>query len=172
MAAGHWPFTGDPIRFTTDLELIDGQHRLQAIIEADVTIPLVVVFGLEPRAKHALDMGRKRSAGDVLALKGYAQSSRLSGAGRQLLFIKYDNHNAKITNAEIEEIVNRHSKLADCTHHFNNTRDISPALLTALYYILAYLMDDEQTAVALQNAMSGCGGLRPPRLLFKAGIPA
>jgi len=172
MAAGHWPFTGDPIRFTTDLELIDGQHRLQAIIEADVTLEMVCVFGLEPRAKHALDMGRKRSAGDVLALKGYAQSSRLSGAGRQLLFIKYDNHNAKITNAEIEAVVAKHPKLADCTHHFNNTRDISPALLTALYYILAYLMDDEQTAVALQNAMRGCGGLRPPRLLFEVGVPA
>jgi hypothetical protein len=41
-----------------------------------------------------------------------------------------------------------------------------------MYYILAYLMDDEKTAAALQNAMRGMGGLRPPRLLFKAGVPA
>jgi len=171
MAAGHWLFTGDAIRFTTKPELIDGQHRLQAIIEADVTMSCVVVFGLEPKAKHALDMGRKRSAADVLALKGYPQSTRLSGAARQLLYIKHDNHNAKVTNAEIEAIVENHPKLADITHHFNNTRDISPALLTALYYILAYLMDDEETAIALQNVMRGSGGLRPPRLLFKAGVP-
>jgi len=86
-------------------------------------MPFFVVFGLEPRAKHALDMGRKRSAGDVLALKGYSQSSRLSGAARQLLHIKYNN-NAKITNAEIEAIIAKHTKLADVTHHFNSTRGI------------------------------------------------
>jgi hypothetical protein len=172
MKNGHWPFTGDPIRFTTDCELIDGQHRLQAIIEANMPMEMVCVFGLEPKAKHALDMGRKRSAGDVLALKGYSQSSRLSGAARQLLHIKYNNHNAKVTSAEIEAIVEKHPKLGDCTHHFNSTRGVSPALLTALYYILAYLMDDEQTAMALQNAMRPMRGLRPPRLSFKAGVPA
>jgi hypothetical protein len=151
MRNGHWLFTGDAIRFTTKPELIDGQHRMKALIEADTALQMVCVFGLEPRAKHALDMGRKRSAADVLALKGYGQSSRLSGAARQLLYIKYNSPSARVTNAEIEEIVDRHPKLADCTHHFNNTRDISPALLTAL---------------RVQP-----GGLRPPRLSFKAGVP-
>jgi hypothetical protein len=172
MAAGHWFFIFFPIRFTTDRELIDGQHWLQAIIEADMPMEMVCVFGLEPKAKHALDMGRKRSAGDVLALKGYSQSSRLSGAARQLIYIKHNSPNGKVTNAEIEAIVEKHPKLADCTHHFNNTRGVSPALLTALYYILAHLMDDEKTATALQNAMRPMRGLRPPRLSFKAGVPA
>jgi len=108
--------------------LIDGQHRMKALIEAEATLQMVCVFGLEPNAKHALDMGRKRSAGDVLALKGYSQSPRLAGAARQLLHIKYNSPSAKVTNAEIEAIVENHPKLGDCTHHFNNTRDISPAL--------------------------------------------
>jgi len=172
MAPGHWLFTGDAIRFTIKPELIDGQHRMRAPIEAEATLQMVCVFGLEPRAKHALDMGRKRSAGDVLALKGYSQSSRLSGAACQLLHIKHNSQSVRVTNAEIEAIVEKHPKLADVTHHFNSTCGISPALLTALYYILVYLMDDDQTAVALQNAMRRSGGLRPPRLLFKAGVPA
>jgi len=152
MRNGHWLFTGDAIRFTTQPELIDGQHRMKALIEADIALQMVCVFGLEPNAKHALDMGRKRSAADVLALKGFPQSSRLSGAARQLLYIKHNAQSARVTNAEIEEVVEKHPKLADVTHHFNNTRDISPALLTAL---------------RIQP-----GGLRPPRLLFKAGVPA
>jgi len=153
MRNGHWLFTGDAIRFTNKPELIDGQHRMKALIKANITLPMVCVFGLDPRAKHALDMGRKRSAADALALKGHTQSSRLSGAARQLLYIKHNSQSARVTNAEIEELVERHPKLADVTHHFDNTPDISPALLTALYYVLAYLMDDEATAIALQNAM-------------------
>jgi len=87
MRNGHWLFTGDAIRFTTKPELIDGQHRMKALIKANITLPMVCVFGLDPRAKHALDMGRKRSAADALALKGHTQSSRPSGAARQLLYI-------------------------------------------------------------------------------------
>jgi len=132
MRNGHWLFTGDAIRFTNKPELIDGQHRMKALIEAEATLQMVCVFGLEPNAKHALDMGRKRSAGDVLALKGYSQSPRLAGAARQLLHIKHNSPSARVTNAEIEEVVEKHPKLADCTHHFNNTRDMSPAFLTAL----------------------------------------
>ncbi len=172
MRSGRWPFTGDPIRFTTDGELIDGQHRLHAVIEADLTIPFLCVFGLEPRAKHALDTGRKRSAGDVLALKGYPQAARLSGAARQLLYIKHNTLSARVTSGEIEDIVERHPKLAECTHMFNNTRDISPSLLTALYYLLAYKMDEDACARDLVNAMRSVEGLRPSRLLFKAGLPA
>ena len=187
IAAGHWPFTGDAIRFDVDANLIDGQHRIKAIIESGVTLPFVVVFGLDPKAKHALDMGRRRSAADVLALKGYTQSTRLQGAARQLLLIKHNSYSAKITTAEIEDIVERHPKLAECTHHFNNTRDISPSLLTALYYILAHLLEEPDHATDLLNAMRyhyaksqgalargwvGCKRSGLQGFSFKAGVPA
>jgi len=187
MVAGHWPFTGDAIRFDIDSNLIDGQHRIKAIIESGVTLPFVLVFGLDPKTKHALDMGRKRSAADVLALKGYTQSTRLQGAARQLLLIKHNSYSARITTAEIEDIVERHPKLAECTHHFNNTRDISPSLLTALYYILAHLLEEPDHATDLLNAMRyhyaksqgalargwvGCWRSGLQRFSFKAGVPA
>jgi len=91
------------------------------------------------------------------------------------------------STAEIEAVVERHPKLADCTHFFNNTRDISPSLLTALYYILAHLLEEPDIATDLLNAMRyhyaksqgalargwvGCKRSGLQGFSFKAGVPA
>lgn len=66
---GQWPFTGDPIRFANTGELLDGQHRCTAIVETGVTLPLLVVAGLLTDTQSYMDAGRRRNAGDSLAIK-------------------------------------------------------------------------------------------------------
>jgi len=44
MKAGRWRLTHQGIAFDTQGRLIDGQHRLWAVIEADVTVPMRVFF--------------------------------------------------------------------------------------------------------------------------------
>ena len=43
MKAGDWRFNGETISFTADGRLVDGQHRLTAVVESGVTIQQVVV---------------------------------------------------------------------------------------------------------------------------------
>lgn len=52
----------------SDGELYDGQHRLLAVVQADVTVPMLVVCGLEPNARVTIDQGRTRSVGDVMRI--------------------------------------------------------------------------------------------------------
>jgi hypothetical protein len=66
MKADKWEETGDPIKFSTHGELLDGQHRLWAIIEADVPVCCWIAFDVDSSAHSAIDTGAKRTTGDEL----------------------------------------------------------------------------------------------------------
>jgi len=79
MKMGKWTLTTEPIAFSrpfTDpvsLErkpetLIDGQHRLAAVIASGVTVQMTVWFGCEPEEFNVVGQGRRRTNGDVLFL--------------------------------------------------------------------------------------------------------
>src|SRR4051794_2644385 len=57
-----WRLVGDPIRIDRLGNLIDGQHRLAAVVDSGVTIPFYVATGLEPEDKRVIDAGIKRRA--------------------------------------------------------------------------------------------------------------
>lgn len=71
MTEGRWTYTGDPIQFDKDGFLQNGQHRLNAVVKSGKTIPFLIVRGLEPKAQAHMDLGRKRTLGDILYLEGY-----------------------------------------------------------------------------------------------------
>jgi hypothetical protein len=71
MRAGRWSLNGDPIRFDVDGNLIAGQHRLHAIIEADVSVKSFVVRRVPVEALITLDSGIKRTMGDELTFRAF-----------------------------------------------------------------------------------------------------
>jgi hypothetical protein len=68
--AGDWPFVGDPIRLDVDGNLIDGQHRLRAIVETGATLEFLIIRGLATDTQRYMDAGRNRSAADQLKIEG------------------------------------------------------------------------------------------------------
>lgn len=74
MREGKWMLTGEAIKIDTDGVLIDGQHRLAAVIEARVSVYMVVVLNLPHEVMGALDSGLSRTFGDKL--KGVSVSNR------------------------------------------------------------------------------------------------
>ena len=63
---GLWRMTGDPIRFSKAGKLIDGQHRLQAILNSGMAVQCVVMRDLENDIFDVLDSGKARGKTDVL----------------------------------------------------------------------------------------------------------
>jgi hypothetical protein len=63
-----WPFVADPIRVDTDGFLMDGQKRMWAVENSGVTLEFVLVTGLAPETQAFMDIGQKRSPGDVFAI--------------------------------------------------------------------------------------------------------
>lgn len=76
--AGRWRPNGESIVFDKNGRLIDGQHRLHAIVEADLAVELVVVEGVEPDAIVTIDSTPCRTPAEVLRMKGEACPGHLA----------------------------------------------------------------------------------------------
>lgn len=80
MAAGNWRMNGETVKFAKDGTLLDGQHRLAAVVESCVTIEMMVVANLELSDQETMDTGRKRTLSDVLSLRGEESTAALASA--------------------------------------------------------------------------------------------
>lgn len=122
MKAGEWALNGEAIKFDLSGRLLDGQHRLHAIIQANVAIETAVIRGLPAQSVNTMDTGKNRTAADVLALSGNVSkaASRTYAAAARLLMLYevgepwgYSTAGSKIrfsSNVMVEHYVKRHLK--------------------------------------------------------------
>jgi hypothetical protein len=85
MLGGRWPFTGDPVRFSDQDEMLDGTHRCTAIEESGVPQELLVVSGLPTKTQAFMDGGRKRNAGHTLRSDETPYSTTVASVARLAL---------------------------------------------------------------------------------------
>jgi len=83
MQSGYWGFNGATICFSAEpVTLLDGQNRLQAVIESRVSIMALVLRGLQPSCQINMDTGVKRSFADMLKLDGHPNCKNLASLTR------------------------------------------------------------------------------------------
>ena len=100
MKAGNWGLTGQGISFDWDDNLMDGQHRLAAVVYAKVSVMMVIVYDLPPTMSNGLktidtfDIGTKRPLAGQLAIEGYGYTACVASAARLMIIL------ARGTNAK------------------------------------------------------------------------
>lgn len=105
-----WFSNGESISFDTNGILVDGQHRLAACVASGLTWwRVVVVLGVDPAARPAVDTGLKRSAGDNLTMRGERYASQ-TAATLQIWFAYYEGH--MIRNESYRSVLN-HQEVLD-----------------------------------------------------------
>lgn len=82
--AGAWVLNGEAIKWNGPA-LVDGQHRLHAIILADTPVQTLVIRGVEDGAVVTMDTHAKRTVSDHLHLKGEKNYRHLAGAVNYIL---------------------------------------------------------------------------------------
>lgn len=70
MKQGKWMLNGIPIIFDTGGHLIDGHHRLEAIVQAGIPVTMNVCRGVQKEAFTTFDCGLHRNLGQLLAMQG------------------------------------------------------------------------------------------------------
>lgn len=106
MAAGNWKLTHQGPAFDDTGRLIDGQHRLAAVVESRVSIPMHVTFGADPETFTVLDIGYKRQAGHLIP---GPHSSLKAGAGRWLMHLPRLAYQNSTTNRDIHALASEWS---------------------------------------------------------------
>lgn len=90
----HWiNLNGDTILFDCNGNLIDGQHRLLAIIKTGIPIVTFVIRGIEASIFYGKDKGKNRSISDTLSMLDYSNTNVLA-ATLKLLWM-YKNNSLK-----------------------------------------------------------------------------
>jgi hypothetical protein len=122
MRRGDWLVTHQGIAFDTNGVLVDGQHRLAAVIEADMPVEMTVFTEVEPDTFDVLDTGKRRNAADVLAIEGEKHSATLAAMVRTVWLYynrpdaSWTGGGASVTNHQVVQTLAAHPKLRDYVH--------------------------------------------------------
>jgi hypothetical protein len=85
MERGEWVLNGETVVISNTGDLNDGQHRLAAVLRAcqanpQLTVPMLLVFGVERETRHTIDQGVGRSNAHILAMYGEHNTTNLASA--------------------------------------------------------------------------------------------
>lgn len=80
MKRGEWETNAQPIMEDDEGHLINGQHRLLAVIESGCTVPMTVATGVPVSAIDTIDTGTSRTLAHVLEMRGEGYSHPLAAA--------------------------------------------------------------------------------------------
>lgn len=96
MGEGQW-LISDPIKFSIGGELVDGQHRLSAVIKSGTPQTFVIILGYPKESAEVLDQGKKRSAVDIACIRG----DSLARTDISIMRIIYDMANNPTGNGHV-----------------------------------------------------------------------
>jgi hypothetical protein len=82
-----WALTGQPLIFSRCGRLLDGGHRLTAVVKSGRKIRTLAVFGVAYEAFSFLDIGRKRTPANTLEVMGVTHAGIKTGAMRWIYIL-------------------------------------------------------------------------------------
>ncbi len=144
--SGRWKYNGDTIKLSSKRNVLDGQHRLWAVMEAKIPIETIIVYGIEEEAFATIDTLRKpRSGADVLALKGATRHRAYTSAALQWLLRwqrgtleTYRSPQNRIENSDIEMMYESNKGIEKAIERVAKLRGLAnPSLVAFFYYVLA-----------------------------------
>jgi hypothetical protein len=145
MTNGWWRQTGESIVFDQDGRLVQGQHRIHAVIRSGVAIEFVVVCGVDSVAQDVMDTGARRSLGDQLARRGEKNCNALASA--VLLTKTWDENgkphaNSGVSHVELLQWFMDHQEIRDSVtvvYTFARKMGYPSGLAAAVHYQMSRL---------------------------------
>lgn len=147
MVAGEWQINGEPIMFSSKGNLLNGQHRLSAIVAANKSIAIPVFRGVAEDVIKTIDTGKPRSLADHLKIHGYSADSGLGltviAATIRIVFDfdtdgLFTQRRVKITPTEAIKYLDLHPDIFESAKFLVDHRTKSPvpiSILVALHYL-------------------------------------
>lgn len=142
MRAGRWKVNGDTIRVSCSGVVLDGQHRLQAMVEEQSPQWCLLVENLPDDVFDTIDIGARRTGADALGIQGKKNTKALSAAlgvvekyftGRMTATDGFDPY-------EILELDEKYPEVGDSVRLVGNAfKLMQPSLLAGLHYLFSFV---------------------------------
>lgn len=141
MKRNAWEFNGEAIRFNKRGELIDGQHRLAAIVKADVTVKMLVMKDIDNNIS-IYDRGRNRSVTDSLIISGMDKTiATTSWVAASNLHYIVQTKSRNTSDYDVRLFLNKHKETIMVLNSLNVCKNHkkSKSLLRHSFCLLAFL---------------------------------
>jgi hypothetical protein len=159
MLAGRWTLNGQGIIFDINGKLVDGRHRLTAIVATRSTVTMLVVRGAQPEAFETMDSGRTRTLSHVLAIEG-RKNTAATGASARMAWAYAAGTNLKYgsSRTELLGLIRLHPLVEDYTALIISRDHLTKPLgvpRSALAAVLALANDDHQRDATVVEFVDG-----------------
>lgn len=143
-----WQLNGETIKIAPDGRIIDGQHRLNAILQSGVPMTTYVAYDIPEACFYTIDTGKNRSGSDILKINGVEKYTTMKAATLRII----DGLNSGLN-----------------TQKASRFHTISSAKLLDVYSDLPAFDEDLNQAGKLKNAVSLFGAASVGVLYYMAG---
>lgn len=158
MTKGRWKLAGAPIVLADDGTLLDGQHRLLAVIESGCRIEFLLIHGVKRDVQPVIDTGAKRTFGDVLTMRGETHAMSLAAITKIVACWDFDeglpSSNATPSNTALIEFLGQHPELRDVARRAaswkTQIRGIRPAAFGAFVWLIEQIDQEDAEAFVAQ----------------------
>lgn len=161
MESGNWKLTSQGISIAKSGKLIDGQHRLFAVIKSGATITSLVFFDCEEDTILNYDSGTARTFGDYLHISNVENSSITAGILAKILRKRDGTNWARASQSELnnfyianESDIKSTVSFAVSAYSSSPMRLMSPSEIGYLFWTLGRT---KEAADYIYSVMSGIG---------------
>lgn len=147
MRRGVWLENGASIVMNGTM-LLDGQHRLSAVIASGVSLPMVVVRDVPTQSFSTIDTGKSRTLADYLGIEGFSHAATLASAIRQFSALRsglsianaYSPHKTAMTYEELSQMLTDYPQIKRSVEYIfmiDAKPPMQPATLAALHALFS-----------------------------------
>lgn len=164
MTNGRWQLTPETIAISADDRIVDGQHRLIAVIQANATIQAWVAYDCPFEVQDVIDAGSIRTVADQLHLSDGLENANIStGAARSIVSLCCSYQNYKLGVGVVRYVLECFGPQIRTVHQA--MREFRPGMRTWVIGTLAFALAGDKTLLPfVQQVGSG--------LELKKGDPA
>ena len=118
MTNGTFLYNGESVIIDDEGNLLDGQHRLSAVVLSGTSHEMEVVRGVPCVARRTIDVGEKRSVADHLSMEEWSYPHTLANAARTLNAFEAGvlnriNAEGRFYPSDADRILNKHPLLCE-----------------------------------------------------------
>jgi hypothetical protein len=178
MSNDDFPNVGESIKFDTNGQLIDGQHRLRAVVLSGKTIEFQVTEGIPREHRYRMDRNRPRKVSDELKMRYHIPSSQMAVAAARIILMwqieVIKSETFKPTDSEITDFIVKNQELINQAVRYGMALRSEIGALpspTAAIYFLTYEIDAAE-ALQFWDLLKSGEGLHKgdPELTLRAAI--
>lgn len=163
--AGNWRGqNGDAIRFDTAGRLIDGQHRLWAVITSGVTIESLLIEGVDPDAYATIDIGAKKGLQDFLGPMGGEKNVHLLSSTLRMVYAWKHGKLSSLkdgrtlpTVAELQALLEDHPMLRESVDYVCGKKIVRDVLVGSFASLIHYAGTLEGKAATVTSFLERLG---------------